>query len=170
MDLKGVLLDIDGTLLFSNEAHAQAFAEAATELGMASDLPRIRQLIGKGGDKLIPEAFGFDAESPQGKQLGERKKKIFKERYLPTLQPTPGARALVSRFLQEKLKVVASCTGKARQLKSPVSGLMEAPAGIGYGLPPVATTDSKASFHESRMPMSKQALSIRMSPPMIRVS
>lgn len=119
MDLKGVLLDIDGTLLFSNEAHAQAFAEAATELGMASDLPRIRQLIGKGGDKLIPEAFGFDAESPQGKQLGERKKKIFKERYLPTLQPTPGARALVSRFLQEKLKVVAATSApeaEARQL------------------------------------------------------
>jgi phosphoglycolate phosphatase-like HAD superfamily hydrolase len=119
MALKGVLLDIDGTLLGSNDAHAQAFAEAARELGVKADLQHIRQLIGKGGDKLIPEAFGFDSESPQGKELGDLKGKIFKERYLPTLQPTPGARALVSRFLGEKLKlVVATSAGKdeARQL------------------------------------------------------
>src|SRR5436190_20619836 len=119
MDLKGVLLDIDGTLLFSNDAHAQAFAEAAAELGVASDLSQIRKLIGKGGDKLFPEAFGFDAKSPKGKQLGKRKGEIFKERYLPKLQPTPGARALVSRFLQEKLKVIAATSApeaEARQL------------------------------------------------------
>jgi HAD superfamily hydrolase (TIGR01509 family) len=114
MKLKGILLDIDGTLLLSNDAHAQAFAEAAKGLSMKADLHHIRQLIGKGGDKLIPEAFGVDSESPQGKELSELKGKIFKERYLPSLHPTPGARALVSRFLQEKLKlVVATSAGKA---------------------------------------------------------
>jgi HAD superfamily hydrolase (TIGR01509 family) len=119
MELKGVLLDIDGTLLLSNEAHARAFAEAAAELGVQADLPRIRKLIGKGGEKLIPEAFGFEAKSPRGKQLGELKANIFKARYLPTLQPTPGARPLVKRFLQENLKVIAATSApdsEAREL------------------------------------------------------
>jgi HAD superfamily hydrolase (TIGR01509 family) len=108
MDLRGVLLDIDGTLLFSNEAHARAFADAAAKLGIRSDLHHLRRLIGKGGDKLIPEAFGFDSDSPQGRRLGKVKGTIFRERYLPALQPTPGARELVSRFQQESLKLIAA--------------------------------------------------------------
>lgn len=113
MDWKGVLLDIDGTLLLSNEAHARAFDDAAAELGVKSDLRHIRQLIGKGGDKLIPEAFGFSSESTLGKSIAELKGTIFKQCYLSTLQPTPGARALTSRFLRERLKVVvASSAGK----------------------------------------------------------
>ena len=108
MQLKGVLLDIDGTLIFSNEAHARAFADAAAQLGVKSDLEKIRRLIGMGGDKLIPEAFGLDSESPLGKQLAGLKLEIFRERYLSTLQPTPGARALLSRFLRDRLKLVVA--------------------------------------------------------------
>jgi phosphoglycolate phosphatase-like HAD superfamily hydrolase len=108
MNLKGVLLDIDGTLLLSNVAHARAYVDAAAELGIEADIGLIRRLIGKGGDKLIPEAFGFDSESPQGKRLGELKGRIFQERYLPTLKPTPGARDLVCRLLQDQLKVIAA--------------------------------------------------------------
>ena len=66
-----MLLDIDGTLLLSNDAHARAYADAAAELRLEPNIEHIRRLIGKGGDKLIPEAFGIDSESPLGKQLGE---------------------------------------------------------------------------------------------------
>jgi beta-phosphoglucomutase-like phosphatase (HAD superfamily) len=49
-----VIFDIDGTLLLSNEAHARAYVEAAAALGVKADFTKIRGLIGKGGDKLIP--------------------------------------------------------------------------------------------------------------------
>ena len=38
---------------------------------------------------------------------------------------------------------------------TPPSGCSLAPAGIGYGVPPASSTSRRASFHESRMPMSK---------------
>ena len=64
-----------------------------------------------------------------------------------------------------------AATSRAQLAKPrPPSGWSEAPAGIGYGLPPAASTDSSAAFQLSRMPMSKPASSIRMSPPMMRVS
>jgi HAD superfamily hydrolase (TIGR01509 family) len=108
-----VILDIDGTLLLSNDAHAQAFNDAAATLGIGTDLHRIRRLIGKGSDKLIPEAFGFDAESELGKKLDELKGKFFKSRYLPSLEPTPGARALLVRLRQDRKRlVVATSAGK----------------------------------------------------------
>jgi len=119
MALKAVLLDIDGTLLLSNDAHARAFLRAGAELGFTSTLSVIRRRIGKGGDKLIPEAFGVDAESPAGKELSELKKKIFKERYLPTLHPTRGARDLLSKLVEDRRKLIVATSAaedEARQL------------------------------------------------------
>jgi HAD superfamily hydrolase (TIGR01509 family) len=114
------LLDIDGTLLLSNDAHARAFVEAGKALGLAVSFDRIRRLIGKGGDKLIPEAFGFEHDSKPGKKLSEEKNRVFKS-YLPALQPAPGARALLSRLRGDNIElVVATSAGKddvARLLK-----------------------------------------------------
>jgi hypothetical protein len=66
-------------------------------LAIKADFTQIRGLIGKGADKLIPEAFGFEQNSTLGKEL-EPKGKIFKTRYLPGLQPAPGTRPLLSRL------------------------------------------------------------------------
>src|SRR4029453_4070059 len=72
-ELKVVILDIDGTLLVSNAAHALAFTEAAECLGMEADYSKILGLIGKGGDRLIPEAFGVDESSALGTKLDHLK-------------------------------------------------------------------------------------------------
>jgi len=111
--LKAVILDIDGTLLLSNEAHALAFTEAAESLGISADYPQIVRLIGKGSDKLIPEAFGIEEESSLGRDLAELKGKLFRERYLPRLGPTPGARRLLEKLKSNGLTlVVATSAGR----------------------------------------------------------
>ncbi|HEV2146089.1 MAG TPA: HAD family hydrolase [Longimicrobiaceae bacterium] len=120
--IRAVILDIDGTLVDSNDAHAQAFLDAAEELGM--EVPPFREVwrrIGMGGDKLIPEVWGFEKESEQGAKLDGRKGEIFRERYLPGLQPTRGARALLHRLRDDGVKlVVATSAGK-----DDVKGLLE---------------------------------------------
>lgn len=113
-DLKTVILDIDGTLLWSNAAHAMAFAEAGECLGIGTAYAKILELIGKGGDKLIPEAFGFAENSIAGKKLRRLKGKIFKERFLPHLVPTPGARDLLEALKSKGLsRIVATSSGRA---------------------------------------------------------
>ena len=57
--LKAVLLDVDGTLLDSNDAHARSWVAVLARHGHACDYSRVRPLIGKGGDKLLPELIGI---------------------------------------------------------------------------------------------------------------
>ena len=112
-ELKAVILDIDGTLLWSNSAHAMAFTEAAESLGLDAGYSKIFELIGKGTDKLIPEAFGVEEDSVVGKKLARLKAKIFKERFLPHLGPTPGARQLLEALKSKGLiRVVATSSGR----------------------------------------------------------
>jgi HAD superfamily hydrolase (TIGR01509 family) len=134
--INAVIFDIDGTLLISNEAHAQAYIEAASMLGINADFTQIRSLIGKGGDKLIPEAFGFEQDSTLGKELNELKGKIFKTRYLPGLQPAPGTRPLLSRLHVGGVRLAVATSGD----KASADALLER-AGVKDLIDDMATAD-----------------------------
>ena len=113
-----MLLDVDGTLLDSNDAHAQSWAEIF--LRHAFDIPfeRVRPLIGKGGDKLLPELTGIDAESPLGKQLSDERSSLFLEKYLPTLEPTRGARLLLEKLKAKGLRLVIATSSNEKELQA----------------------------------------------------
>ncbi len=110
----GVIFDIDGTLVNSNDAHASAWIDALKEFGFLEvTFDSVRKMIGMGGDKILPDATGLSEEDERGKKLLDRRKQIFMESYLPTLRPFPSSRALVQRIKQEgMLAVVASSANK----------------------------------------------------------
>lgn len=64
MKPKAVILDVDGTLVDSNDAHAHAWVEALAAHGHRVPFAEIRPLIGMGGDRLLPRVTGIDANSP----------------------------------------------------------------------------------------------------------
>jgi HAD superfamily hydrolase (TIGR01509 family) len=113
----GVLLDIDGTLVDSNEAHVEAWAEALAENGHAIGKEKIRRLIGMGGDNFLPAAAGIDQESALGKRIAERHGELFKER-LPRLRPFPGVRPLLEKLKAEGLKQVVASSAQPDEVKA----------------------------------------------------
>jgi HAD superfamily hydrolase (TIGR01509 family) len=116
--LHGVLFDVDGTLLDSNDAHASSWVDTFAEAGYDVPFDVVRPLIGMGGDKLLPKAAKIEADSAEGKKLTKRRSEIFLQKYLPHLYPFPGARALVQRVRDEGLKVVVATSAKDRELTS----------------------------------------------------
>jgi len=116
--IRAALLDVDGTLIDSNDAHARAWVEAFAEFGRSVPFEHVRRLIGKGGDKVIPELTGIDAESAEGKRLGERRGELFRERYLPKLQPFPQAKALLERMRAEGLRLVIATSAKKDEMNA----------------------------------------------------
>ncbi len=114
--IRGVIFDVDGTLVDSNDAHAQAWVEALALSGYQVEFERIRQLIGKGGDKLLPETTGLEKDSPEGRKISEQRGKIFKEKYLAGLQPTPGAKPLLERMRASGLKMVIASSAQEDEL------------------------------------------------------
>jgi len=113
-----VLLDVDGTLLDSNDAHTQAWKNALAAFGYHVPYDRLRPLIGKGGDKLIAEVVGIDDESTQGQQINDERKLVFSRDFLPGLRPTAGARALLERLRAEGFQLVVATSASGDELKS----------------------------------------------------
>lgn len=115
--LRGVLLDVDGTLVESNDAHARAWQEALAEQGIDVSVGEVRKMIGMGGDKLLSRVSGISESSPQGQKISKKHRDIFMTRYLPNLRPTPGARELLQHMSKQGLKLVVATSAKEDELK-----------------------------------------------------
>ena len=114
--MPAALLDVDGTLIDSNAAHARAFVDAFAEEGLRVPFERVVRMIGMGGDKLIPEASGRDDEQWM-KRIGERKKAFFFERYFEGIRPFPQVRELLERMRAAGLTLVVATSAKDEELK-----------------------------------------------------
>jgi HAD superfamily hydrolase (TIGR01549 family) len=105
-----VLFDVDGTLIDSNAAHAEAWTTALAAHGIVVERETVRRRIGMGADKLLPAIAGVAEDSPTGRAIGQRKKAVF-DQLLPSLQATAGARPLLE-FLQARgLELLVATSG-----------------------------------------------------------
>src|SRR5262249_8777161 len=121
--IEAVLLDIDGTLLDSNDAHAQAWSDAFREAGLEIGSEKGRPLIGMGSDKLLPQVTGSEAEGGEGKRLVERRKEIFAKEYLPVVRPFPKARELLERMRDDGVKLVVATSASDDALRGLLAAL-----------------------------------------------
>jgi HAD superfamily hydrolase (TIGR01509 family) len=111
-----VILDVDGTLIDSNDAHARAWVEAFGEHGITVAFDHVRRLVGMGGDKLMPEVSGLEDSSPLGSTIAARRGELFLSRHLPALQPFPKVRALLQRFRADGFVLAVASSAKADEL------------------------------------------------------
>jgi HAD superfamily hydrolase (TIGR01509 family) len=113
--LTAVLFDVDGTLIDSNGAHAETWAQALTEHGLPRSPADVRPLIGMGSDKLLPAVASLDEDSPKGRAVSKRRSQLFRER-LPRLHPTRGARALVESLKDQRKSIVIATSASEEDM------------------------------------------------------
>lgn len=115
--VRGILLDVDGTIVLSNDAHAWAWVEVFAEYGYDIPFEKVRPLIGMGGDQLLPALIPeLNAEEGLGKRISDRRREIFLSKYASTLRPAPGARALVEKMLQSGFRIIISSSANEEEL------------------------------------------------------
>lgn len=116
--VQGVILDVDGTLVLSNDAHAQAWVEAYAAYGYEVLFDKVRPLIGMGGYQLMPQVTpGLNKDEGDGKAISERRKELMINRYGPILPPTKGARQLIQRMKDEGLKLIIASSATSQELE-----------------------------------------------------
>jgi len=115
--LKAVLLDVDGTLIDSNDAHAQAWSEVLQQNGYPGTFERVRELIGKGGDKLVPELTGLEEGSHEAKRLSKERSALFARVYLPQIQPFPQVESLLQRLRTLGLDLIVATSAGQEELR-----------------------------------------------------
>jgi HAD superfamily hydrolase (TIGR01549 family) len=106
--IKGVLLDIDGTLVLSNDAHAHAWVEAFSQSGHAVELTQIKGLIGMGGKQIIKKILGENTAESTIEKISKDHRSIFTKKFSTNIKQAPGARELVKKLRHIGFKLIAT--------------------------------------------------------------
>lgn len=115
--LKAIIFDVDGTLIDSNDAHAEAWKTAFEKYGKDVTFDEMKKLIGMGGDKIL-EKYLSDKENKEfGKDLENFRNELFSEKYLPKIKPFPKVRELFQKLKDEKIQTALATSGNEEDIK-----------------------------------------------------
>jgi membrane protein len=115
LPLKAVFLDIDGTLVDSNEFHVTAWDEAFRDNGHLVHQDQIRVQIGKGADQLIP-ALMPDLDEKTRKVIADRHGEIFQTRYLKQVKAFPHATDLIEMLHTKGKQVILASSAEKTEV------------------------------------------------------
>ena len=117
--IRGVILDVDGTLVDSNDAHARAWVDAFAEFGFDVPFERVRAAHRDGRRQAAAGGDRRRGGQPAGRSaIAERRGEIFKERYLRDGQArSRGTRELLTRMRDEGLELAVGTSAQKEELE-----------------------------------------------------
>lgn len=109
------ILDIDGTLVDTNYHHAIAWYRAFRQQGLVLPMWKIHRRIGMGGDKLVADLAGDEAERKHGDAVRAAEKPLYME-LIREAESMPGARELIDELKGRGNTVVLASSAKPHEV------------------------------------------------------
>ncbi|MDP9884163.1 HAD superfamily hydrolase (TIGR01509 family) [Sinomonas atrocyanea] len=113
--LRGVLFDVDGTLVDSTYFHTLAWWHGFRRFGHDVRMNEIHRLVGMGGQKIVERLLGPDRDASQDSEIMDTHAAVFST-FWPHLRPFDGARELLGRCKEAGLAVVLASSAREQDL------------------------------------------------------
>ncbi|MFG1718809.1 HAD family hydrolase [Micromonospora chalcea] len=112
---RGVLFDVDGTLVDTTYLHAVSWWEALRQADHRVPMARIHRSIGMGSDKLLDHLLGAERDRDADGRLRDAHDALYGE-YWERLTPLPGARELLRACAERGLRVVLATSAAEHEV------------------------------------------------------
>jgi HAD superfamily hydrolase (TIGR01509 family) len=112
---RGVLFDVDGTLVDTNYLHAVNWWEAFRQSGHTVPMARVHRAIGMGSDKLLDHLLGPDRDQEQDRAMRAAHLALYTT-YWERLRPLPGAADLLRACAARGLRVALASSASKKEL------------------------------------------------------
>jgi HAD superfamily hydrolase (TIGR01509 family) len=116
--MRGLIFDLDGTLVDTVYAHVFAWQRAFAESGLAIDGWRIHRRIGMSGGLFARAAareLGHAIDGAAAEDLQRRHGELFRE-FLPDRRPLPGAVELLSELRRRRVPYGIATSGRRPEI------------------------------------------------------
>jgi HAD superfamily hydrolase (TIGR01509 family) len=113
---RGVLFDVDGTLVDTTYLHAVAWWEVLRQHDRDVPMAKIHRGIGMGSDRLLDHLLGEDRDRDDDETLSSAHDVLYGA-WWERLRPLPGAADLLRACADRGLAVVLASSAKAPELK-----------------------------------------------------
>lgn len=115
---RAAIVDLDGTIVNSVDAHARAWVAAFREAGYDVSIDQVRSLLGMSGEQMLTYLLGVPADAEVARRIQSARADIFRSRFLGKVAPFVGARALLERMRRQEIRITVATTNEAREARS----------------------------------------------------
>ncbi|MGN7252316.1 HAD family hydrolase [Arthrobacter sp. SAFR-014] len=119
---KGVLFDVDGTLIDSAYIHTLAWWQAFRQSGFDVPMARIHRCVGMGGARLVDSLLPDSRNKDVDETILSAHSGVFGT-YWPSLRPLDGARDLLAKCKENGLAVALASSAREQDLEALRSAL-----------------------------------------------
>lgn len=107
-----IIFDIDGTLIDSVDAHAEAWVVAFKQFGYTVEFEEMKQKIGKGGELVIEDVLSPQEIEAQGEQIHNWRSEYYHDNFLKQVQPFPKVKELFERVRKDDLPIILATSAQ----------------------------------------------------------
>src|SRR5260221_9128053 len=109
------ILDVDGTVVDTNDHHAIAWYRAFTQNHVVLPVWRIHRAMGMGGDQLVAALAGDEVEEQKGDEIRAAEKTLYMA-LIHEVRPLPEARRLIEVLKDRDHRVVLASSAKSEEI------------------------------------------------------
>ncbi|MEV7135127.1 HAD family hydrolase [Arthrobacter sp. NPDC093128] len=113
---RGVLFDVDGTLVDSSYLHTLAWWQAFRQVGLDVPMASIHRSVGMGGDKLVDRLLPTGRDKTRDAAIMAAHGAVFAT-YWPALRAFDGARDLLAQCYESGFAVALASSARAQDLE-----------------------------------------------------
>ena len=121
--IRGVVFDLDGTLVDNISFHFDAFRAQATRLGLVMDEATFQSFNGLKNTDIFPRFLGRSLTLQEIAALSDEKEETYRTLYRPKLTPHRGAPALLERLRAAGVKLAVASSAPPANRTMVLSGL-----------------------------------------------
>ena len=115
-DRRGVLFDVDGTLIDSSYIHTISWWGAFRQYGHDVPMAAIHQLVGMGGARLVDNLLPSDRDRDEDEDIMASHGALYASHW-PSLRPLDGAKELLGQCHAGGLAVALASSARQRDLQ-----------------------------------------------------
>jgi HAD superfamily hydrolase (TIGR01509 family) len=115
--IQAIIFDVDGTLVDSNDLHAECWLEVFREFGKELEADVVREQIGKGGDLLVPDLLNAREMLRFGEQIKKRRGELWKSKYMLRVQPFPYMRQSLAELRGQGIGLALASSSEEEEVE-----------------------------------------------------
>lgn len=121
--LRGVVFDLNGTLVDDIRFHFEAWRDLSAELGIELDLARFQSFNGQKNADIFPALLGRPMTAEEIEAIGEKKEAAYRALYRPHLALVAGARELLERLCAAGIPMAIASSSPPKNRAMVIDGL-----------------------------------------------